>query len=712
MTNIPKNKTYLSIGYIIISALIVLIIFLIYNKPKGGFNYTNLHPGQFSDKDIIAPFNFNIYKNNMELSKEQAEAAANIIPVYSISEDVIFNIQRNIDSFFEQYDYLSKLNLDNKGKVEQMRKNGYNISPNVIKMLDELNNIGKIRNILKQAFAQVSEKGIVNKIEDKTIYLKRGGKTTLTNLNELYDIHKAKAEIVKICVKFTNNPKLSPLFANMSDMFLSYDVVFDKKETGKLKEKAIENVSLIKGKVLKDDKIIGKDEIITNEVYDKLRSLEIEREKCISGTNNIIFTIIGEFLYILLCFFILYTLLYFIKPDYIQKLSILRFLLISAVVIIGVSISLKSTNISIYILPFGLPIILIAVLLDIPTALIFAFANSFLLAGVLNWNFLTVFIIIVSGSSAILALKDVRSFKDFYSTGLYMIIMLAVSLLIVGLIRMEAIGSIAQNFGWGVLGILISILSAMALVRPIENTLPVISNFHLLELADFNHSLLKQLSEKAPGTYQHVLQVSHIAEASAKAINANPLLTRVGSYYHDIGKIENAQYFTENNPDSAVLHNEISSKESANIIKTHISNGLKLAKQYRLPKEIQDFIIQHHGDGLIYYFYKQAKDNNEQISFSDFTYDGPKPQTKESAIVMIADIIESTVKSLPDPTLEKIRNVIDTTIDQLIKNDQLTESGLSLKDIKEIKKSMFPVLKGIYQKRIEYPKQESVGRNA
>ncbi len=708
MTDIPKKKIYISIIYIIISAIVILVAFLIYNPPKIGSIYTNLRPGQFSEKDIIAPFNFNLYKNDRELRKEQAEAAANVIPVYSLSEDVVFDIQKDIDSFFEQYNYFNSLNIDDKEKVEHIKNKGYSISLKTIKILNEVADKEEVRNVLNQAFAQVSEKGIVNKIEDKTIYLKRSGRTILTNLNELYSIQMAKAKIVEMCVKSTRNPQLKTMFIDLADMFLFHNVVYDKNATEELKRKAIESVSPIKGKLLKDEKIIGKGEIVTNEIHNKLKSLEIERKKHLKkdGKDNIIFSIIGRFLYLLLCFLVLYIALYFIKPDYIQQLSILRFLLISTVLIIGIAILLKSgAKLPIYILPFGLPIILIALLLDIPTALIFGFVNSFLLASVLNWDFPTVFAIIISGTSAVLALKDVRGLKDFYHSGLYMTIILAASLITIGLISMEEILQIAQHFGWGVIAVVVSTLSAMGLVRPVENSLPVTSNLHLLELADFNHPLLKELSEKASGTYHHTVLVGNIAESAAKAIDANPLLARVGSYYHDIGKIESAKYFTENNQDSTELHNQISSKESAKIIKSHISNGLKLAKKYKLPKEIQDIIAQHHGDGVIYYFYKKGKDNNEQISLSDFTYDGPKPNTKESAIIMIADIIESTTKSLQDTNLENIKNAIDTTIDRLIKNDQLSESGLSLKDIKDIKRSIFPVLKAMYQKRIEYPKE-------
>jgi hypothetical protein len=303
----------------------------------------------------------------------------------------------------------------------------------------------------------------------------------------------------------------------------------------------------------------------------------------------------------------------------------------------------------------------------------------------------------------IIAIKSMKKRLEYYPLLLYLLLSHFIVVTIMALMKNENI----IIYLWHLLYILISIIVSvmgLVLVTPVlERKLNIATKQILLELLDFDNPLLKKMSLVTPGTYHHSLIVGNLAESAAEGVGANHLLARVGSYYHDIGKLENPQFFVENNPDSAELHDKMLANESAMIIKNHISNGIALARRSRLPKPVIEILQQHHGTSLIRYFYNKAQETNLDVNDDQFHYDGPKPQTKEAAIVMIADIVESTTKSLDDFSEEMIQKVLDNTVNYLISEGQLDEAPLTLRELDTIKKYMLPILMGVYRKRLEYP---------
>jgi putative nucleotidyltransferase with HDIG domain len=253
-------------------------------------------------------------------------------------------------------------------------------------------------------------------------------------------------------------------------------------------------------------------------------------------------------------------------------------------------------------------------------------------------------------------------------------------------------------------GILAAVLTIGALPF-LENAFSITSTMKLLELSNPNHALLKKLFLEAPGTYHHSLMVGSLAEATAELIGANPLLTRVGAYYHDIGKMRRPEYYVENQRGDANPHESIAPALSAVIVISHVKEGLAMAKEYRLPPEIMAFIASHHGNSLTEYFYNKAvrEDGRENVNQADFRYPGPLPHTKEAALVMLADSTEAAVRSLPEPTKDKIRLMVHQIVKSRLADGQLDESDLTLKDLDVIIEQFCQVLEGIYHKRIAYP---------
>jgi cyclic-di-AMP phosphodiesterase PgpH len=281
-----------------------------------------------------------------------------------------------------------------------------------------------------------------------------------------------------------------------------------------------------------------------------------------------------------------------------------------------------------------------------------------------------------------------------------------------GLLRGRTIEEVGMSMGWGVVNAIVASLLAIGFLPLIEAFTRVTTDQTLLELSDLNRKLLKRLSLEAPGTYAHTIAVANLTEAAANAIGANGLLARVGTYYHDIGKLSKPQYFIENQPRGRNPHDKLKPSMSAGIIRSHVVEGLKLCDQDKLPEAVKRFIPEHHGTQQISYFLNKARelDPNAQLNAADFTYPGPKPQTKETAILMLADTVESAARVLHEPNPIKIREMVDRLVGQKISEGQLDQSPLTLREIDSIKESLTGVLMGMYHHRIEYPSAPPVAQ--
>jgi hypothetical protein len=274
-----------------------------------------------------------------------------------------------------------------------------------------------------------------------------------------------------------------------------------------------------------------------------------------------------------------------------------------------------------------------------------------------------------------------------------------------GLLRSRELSEVGWSIGWGVTNAVVASLLAIGFLPLLEAFTRITTNQTLLELSDLNRKLLKRLSLEAPGSYAHTISVANLTEAAANAIGANGLLARVGTYYHDIGKLIKPQYFIENQPRGRNPHDKLKPSMSAAIIRSHVLEGLKLADQDRLPEAVKRFIPEHHGTQQISYFYNRARelDPDAQLNPADFTYPGPKPQTKETAILMLADTVESAARVLTDPTPARIREMVGRLVNQKISEGQLDQSPLTLREVDLIKESFSNVLTAMYHHRIDYP---------
>ncbi|MDD5454287.1 MAG: HDIG domain-containing protein [Candidatus Ratteibacteria bacterium] len=366
-------------------------------------------------------------------------------------------------------------------------------------------------------------------------------------------------------------------------------------------------------------------------------------------------------------------------------------------------------NISQYSIPATLTGMLLASFVGGREALACLIILGGLLGFISNFSIDIVFTFIIMGGLASLSMPFIRKRIDLFKIGLASGVLGTVFITTWGLLQGWDIKTIFTQSSFGMGGALVSAFLALEILPFLENIFGKLNYVKLMELSQLNHPLLVNLREKAPGTYQSCLMVANLAEAAAEKINANPLLAKIGAYYHDIGKIKNPPYFVENlSLNSKSKHEKINPALSSLILISHVKEGVQLAEKYRLPKEIRDIISQHHGTTFTSFFYQEAlkKDSNGKVEEESFRYPGPKPQSKEAAIVMLADTVEAASRTLDDPSPARIKNMVENLTKEKLIGRQLEESQLNFHDLKEIEKSFIQSLTGTFHGRIKYPSSE------
>ena len=494
---------------------------------------------------------------------------------------------------------------------------------------------------------------------------------------------------------------------NYCDLFfdiLTPNLTVDQNFTQKTLDQNLKEIVFTRGWVNKGKLIIAKGELVEGEKLNTLQSLKDEYETQTWNQNNYNWSLLGYYVLvaIVLAVMALYLKLYE-KKIYKSNLKLVVVLLNMLCMILFVGIVVKHLPEYIYIVPVAMMVLILKSFFDLRTVF-FVFICTILITGFIVPNsFQFVFIQIIAAMTIILTPKNVHyRLSSFISAALitnaYLIIYIAFHTITEGTLKGLDL-SLLTLFILNGIGILFS----QPFTYIYERTFGLVSDVSLLELSDTNSSLLRQLSEKAPGTFQHSMQVANLAEAAAAEIGANTLLVRVGALYHDIGKMQNPLYFIENQKTSLNPHDQLTPLQSAKVIIKHVADGIELARKHKLPERLIDFIRTHHGRSLTYYFYRKELDTNPNAKEEDFRYPGPIPFSKETAILMMADSVEAATKSLKNPTYEALGEFVDRIIKKQLDDNQFANSDISFKEIEAIKKVFKSKLTNIYHVRIAYP---------
>src|SRR5690606_21622480 len=487
--------------------------------------------------------------------------------------------------------------------------------------------------------------------------------------------------------------------------YLTINYIFNENLTNKAEQNALANISTTRGMVQKGELIAEKDKIISNETYQKLTSLRkvFEDEARISGNQG--YVMLGQFVVISMCVSLLMVFLYFFRPTIFDSNRLLFIILIVIVCMLGVlswAINMKIPNL--YYIPYCSVPIIFRVLFDTRVALNIHLLMVLLAALFVPNSFEFVFLQFMTGMVAIYSIRTLVKREQFLVSSL--IILATYIIAYVGLVLTRN-GSISTIYWTDIVPFIVSVgltLLAYPLIYAFERLFGIVSDLTLMELTNSNSRLLRELSLKAPGTFQHSLQVANLAEAAIYKIGGNPLLIRAGALYHDIGKMSNPRFFIENQKTEANPHEELTPEQSAQIIISHVHKGMEMARKNQLPEVIIDFIRTHHGTTKVDYFYNMAVKNNPDklIEENLFRYPGPVPFSKETAVLMIADSVEAASRALKEHTEESVNNLVDKIVEYKITQRQFINSDITMRDIMEVSDIFKSMLKSIYHVRIDY----------
>lgn len=643
--------------------------------PRNGKFLTSFNIGEVWDQaTITAPFDMPIYKSDAELNRDMQQAEKGFVPVYTVNNNVEIQALETLhndygtDSRYEEYDNALK-NIYKKGVAGSLEKAASETTGKA-----EADNQ---QNVLK--LIRINRDGVLEKVATDEVYSAELASQALKQ-DVADDIDWAK--------------------------YISSNLNYDKNFNSKLKEAELTGISRTKGIIVQDEVIVSKDQVIDNEVFGKLNSLKVAYERSLGGEVKLSNSL-GYFVLVVLLLALSYMFLVFFRREFVDKLRNTVFLLLIYVIMVALCVSVdKMTWISIYTVPLTIVPIYVMTFFDIRMS-IFEFVITLLMCAlVVSRPFEFIIVNFVAGVVGVFMLRSYYIRGKVFWAAASILATYVVTYISMQLIQGTSFSNIDyMTLIWFVINTIL-FLGLYQLTYVIERLFGFVSDITLLELCDTNHQLLLDLAHKAPGTFQHSLQVANLSEAAAKAVGANALLARTGALYHDVGKMNQAEYYIENNSSAFNPHNMITPIESATIIKSHVTDGLALAKKDSLPSVVTEFITSHHGDSLIFFFYsQQQKLTPDEVVESDFRYEGARPASKEATICMMCDAIEAASRSLKDYTPETISNLVDGIIDVQLKDKQYSDSLMSMSEIGVVKEVIKSKLSNVYHARIAYPER-------
>jgi len=686
------NKRNIFVILIYTAAFTAVLYFLPKNQK---FEYEYLQGKPWRHSSLFAPYNFPIYKSQQAIKAEKDSILNSVKPFFRKKE----NIKKDAIQYFKSSftDYYNSYNLKNKN-YNRFKITYINF---VTSLFDSLYSIGIIHNNLKK------------KLFNDTIILIDNNFSYSTPFNHFITTKKAinvffkkNAEFIRQQPDFQND--INDFYAHFKISSLIkpnvyYDEVFTKNQINS----ALNNIAQTLGMIQKGERIISYGEIVSKDKFQILNSLKKEYEEKNNGDNSY-FLILGYGFFILFIFLSIYL---FIRQEFKDNIVTPHYLVISLLMLFFFStlIIVKMDVLNVYIIPFIVLPIIIRAFYNKSFSLFVYFLSILLISILLPNSFEFILLNTMAGIIAIFSLHSFSARSHFLKTGLLSFLTYSSLYTALTFIHGKDFDNLLlSRFIWfGINSFLI--LLSYGLIFIFERSFGLLSEISLIELSNTNRPLLRQLAEKAPGSFQHSLQVANLAQEAANKINANALLIRTGALYHDVGKIKNPEYFTENQPQGNNLHSKLSPKESAKIIIKHITDGVQMAKKHHIPPQIIDFIRTHHGTGKTEYFYRTFINNNPGVSVNemDFSNPGPKPFSQETAILMMADSIEAASRSLKKYTPKSIHDLVEKIIDFQFKNNQFDESNLTLQDISIIKTTFKVKLQSMYHTRIEYPDNDA-----
>jgi putative nucleotidyltransferase with HDIG domain len=672
-----KKKVVKIAPYIYFVVVTVLIIILFPREGKFKYSFVEGRPWQYGR--LTAPFDFPIFKSAEELKKEQDTIVNHVNPYFQINKEIA---QKNIQRFNEAYK-----NLPEKFWTIEYKR------------------------YINSALAEIYATGIISNEEHdflvnnrySTIMILDDKEAIPQSTQKLFTTKSAYSHILE------NRPHhldIAVLRSGDLNNYLHENIKFDKTITDKVRQEVLQKIAPSTGMVQAGEKIVDRGEIVDVKTYNILRSLKQIYDKELGSVQRQGGLILGTVVLVtalMICF--LFYLNYFRKKIYARIKDVVFLLSMSALFIFLTEVTISYELFNIYIIPYAIIPIVIRTFFDSRTAQITHLTTILICSLMIPFPFEFILIQFIVSMVAVFALKDLTQRSELIKCALG--IFLAYVVIYLGFLLLQE-GDLSSINWYMIIYFGINFLFVMftyPFIYILEKIFGYISNVTLVELSDINTPALSLLSETCPGTFQHSLQVSMLGTAAAAKVGANPQLIRTGALYHDLGKMVNPAFFTENRIESNNPHDRLSLEESARIITNHVPDGVKKAAEFNLPPAIVKFILTHHGKGKAKYFYNTFINQNpdKPVDEEIFSYKGSNPDTRETAILMMADSVEAASRSLKDYSEESIRNLVNRIIDSQIADGLLNDVPLTFKDITTIKSVFVDKLASMYHSRITYP---------
>ena len=667
-------RNLLTSSTLVIVSVVIIVWFLPRNSGPQ-FRYDVGKPWMYGS--LIAKFDFPIYKTDEAIKAEQDSLLVQLEPYYTFKENVE---KEQIAKFYEKYkDGIPGLSKDYVTTIIDRLHRLYQAG--IMNQADYSKNFKD-----STSFVRVINGRTATSVPINCIY------STMAAYEQLFMDEKlgAQRQILQKC--------------NLNE-YLTPNLTYDKERSETERADVISSVALASGMVLTGQKIIDRGEIVDEHTFRVLSSFEREMVRRSANSSEVSSTIAGQTLFvgIIMILFTLYIALF--RKDYFEKpRSLMMLYALITIFPILVSLMMEHNVLSVYVLPFAIVPIFIRVFMDSRTAFISHVVMTLICAAAVKYQYEFIIIQLVAGLVAIYSLRELSQRAQLFKTAILVTLASSAVYFALQLMQDNSILTMDHSMYKHFIANGVMLLFAYPLMLVVEKMFGFISNVTLIELSNTSKDLLRKMSEVAPGTFQHSIMVGNLAAAISDKIDAKTQLVRTGALYHDIGKIQNPAFYTENQAGVNPL-NKMDRKEAAQIIINHVTEGLKLADKYNLPTEIKDFIMTHHGLGKTKYFYISYKNEHpkEKIDESVFSYAGPNPFTREQAILMMADTVEAASRSLTEYTEENISNLVNTLIDGQVSDGFYTDCPITFHDINVAKQVLTERLKVIYHTRISYP---------
>lgn len=672
-----KNQSLIYKYFLYLLSVFCIVFFF----PKGGkFKYEFQKGKPWQYENLYAPFDFSIKKSDAEIEEEKAQIKDGQLDYYRYDQAIV-------DTVYQQYANQFQSVFPKERFTEDQWL--------------------KLKEVGKEILEKLYENGIERKTDKERpgsyMYLVKNNEAKRLYVNDLYRLQEIE-EVIRSVLRNRNLSDYYPFFQELLPDLVKPNVSYDQNLSKKALEEELSNISYTRGTVDEGKLIIAKGEVVESENLQLLDSLKAEYESELWTDSNQYFILFGYTVLVALVLMMLFFFLKRYRKRIFENNTKVTFIFFNILLMVFITtLMVKYNEAYVFVVPLCILPLILKTFFDARLGLFAHVLTVLILGFVVPNSFEYIFLQTIAGIVTILTVSEL-----YKRANLFISVSQITLIYIIGYLAFHIIheGNL-DNIAWFTLGLFLLNGMITLFVQPLiyiyEKIFGLVSDVSLLELSDTNSRLLKELSNKAPGTFHHSLQVANLSEAAANEIGANAMLVRVGALYHDIGKMNNPTYFTENQVTNVNPHHDLTPRDSAKIIIDHVIHGIEMARKNNLPDRVIDFIRSHHGTTLVYYFFKKQQELTSELHEDDFKYPGPTPFSKETAILMMADSVEAASKSLKDPTFPIINEFVDKIIDGQMQAAQFLNANITFKEIEMIKKVFKQKLTNIYHLRVEYP---------